>query len=117
MQQLQEEWEMSCHLLSSYGPHVSMNWKYTSATALSSTHSPTLPISLIPLSRRESKKEKARTRVRKWRGQRRESGSNLSRTARAAMDQDHGLQPSLIPWLAQEALSFHHLEINPRTLT
>jgi len=33
------------------------------------------------------------------------------------MDQDHGLQLSLIPWLAQEALSFHHLEINPQTLT
>ena len=32
------------------------------------------------------------------------------------MDQDHGLQPSLIPWLAQE-LSFHHLEISPQTLT
>ena len=33
------------------------------------------------------------------------------------MDQDHGLQLSLIPWLAQEALSFHHLGINPQTLT
>jgi hypothetical protein len=108
---------MSCHPLSNNGPNVNMNWKYTSATALSSTHSPTLPISLISLSRRESKKEKARTRVRKWRGRRREGGSSLSRTTRVAMDQDHGLQLSLIPWLAQESLSFHHLEINPRTLT
>ena len=33
------------------------------------------------------------------------------------MDQDHGLQPSLIPWLAQELSPFHHLEINPQTLT
>jgi len=65
----------------------------------------------------EGKKEEARTRVRKWRGLQREGGSNLSRTARAAMEQDHGLQPSLIPWLAQEALSFHHLGINPQTLT
>ena len=32
------------------------------------------------------------------------------------MDQDHGLQPSLIPWLVQE-LSPHHLEVNPQTLT
>ena len=33
------------------------------------------------------------------------------------MDQDHRHQLSLIPLLAQEALSFHHLEINPLTLT
>ena len=70
---------------------------------LSSTHSPTLPISpFLSLSRMEGKKKKARTRVRKWRGWRTEDGSSLSRTARATMDQDHGLQPSLIPWLVQE---------------
>jgi hypothetical protein len=42
----------------------------------------------------EGKKEKVRTRVRKWKEWRREGGSSLSRIVRAAMDQDHGLQPS-----------------------
>jgi len=62
----------------------------------------------------EGKKEKARTRVRKWRGWRREGGTSLSRTARATMDQDHGLQPSLIPWLAQELSLFTILRSIPK---
>ena len=33
------------------------------------------------------------------------------------MDQDHGLQPSLILWLAQELSLSTNLEVNPQTLT
>jgi len=64
----------------------------------------------------KSNKEKARTRVRKWKG-RREDRSSLPRATRSTMDQDQGPQPTHIPWLAQGTFSSHYLEINPQTLT
>ena len=115
MQKLQKEWEMRCHPLACNGPHVSTNWKHISAAdpqLHSLSHSPYFPH--FSLSRMEGKKKKARTRVRKWRGWRTEDGSSLSRTARATMDQDHGLQPSLIPWLAQELYLFTILRSIPK---
>ena len=109
---------MRCHPLRAIA-HMSAQSRGTSQPlTLSSTHSPTLLISLIlSLSRMKSKKEKARTRVRKWKGWRRGDRSSLPRATRSAMDQDQGLQPLHIPWLAQGTISSHYLEINPQTLT
>jgi hypothetical protein len=46
----------------------------------------------------KSKKEKARTRQRKWKGWRRGDSSSIPRAARLTMDQDQGSQPLHIPW-------------------